>query len=87
MRRQRLSVQGELRDFTLARPSVHDYAMLEELSFVRREAQAEANEAFEEWREWPGGETWGIYLAARDRADAAEDELAKWVRTLAKRIS
>jgi hypothetical protein len=78
-----LEVAGDSREFTLASPSVRDYAMLEELSFVRREAQAEANEAYEDWREWPGAETWIVFLAAQDRADAAQDELADWVRQLA----
>lgn len=83
IRRTSVEVQGESREFALAHPSAHDYAMLEELSFVRREAQAEATEAYEDWRAWPGAETWTIYLAAQDRADAAQDELAGWVQQLA----
>jgi hypothetical protein len=57
--------------------------MLEELSFVRREAQAEANLAYEDWRDRPTGDTYVVYRAAQDRADSAQDELADWVRQLA----
>ncbi len=83
LQRTKLAVAGENREFAVARPSAYDYAMLEELSFVRREAQIESNQAYDDWRDWPNGETWTIYLAARDRADAAQDELADWARQLA----
>src|SRR5207248_1523 len=53
------------------RPSVADYALLEELRFVRREAQAEANLAYEDWVGLPTGESYAVYRAAQDRADAA----------------
>ncbi len=32
-------------------PSARDLALLEEMSFVRREAQAEADLAYEDWRQ------------------------------------
>jgi len=64
------------------RPSIRDYAMFEELSFVRRETQIEANLAYEAWRERPCGDAYTVYLAAQDRADAAQDQLASWVRTI-----
>jgi hypothetical protein len=38
---------------TAQRLSVADYALLEELRFVRREAQAEANLAYEDWGALP----------------------------------
>jgi hypothetical protein len=57
--------------------------MLEELSFVRREAQLEAIEAYDDWRTHPSDEGWTVYIAAQDRADAAQDELADWSRQLA----
>jgi hypothetical protein len=60
------------------RPSVADYALLEELSFVRREAQAEANLAYADWHQHPNGERYVVYRAAQDRADAAQDQLADW---------
>ena len=63
-------------------PSIRDYAMLEELRFVRREAQAEANLAYADWREQPGRGAYAVYLAAQDRADAAQDQLASWVRQI-----
>jgi len=78
-----LRFPGEQREFSVTRPSTHDLAMLEELSFVRREAQAEATVAYKEWRLWPGGETYAVYRAAQDRADAAQDELARWTKQLA----
>ena len=58
------------------RPSVADYALLEELSYVRREAQAEANLAYEDWRNDPSSDRYMVYRAAQDRADAAQDQLA-----------
>jgi hypothetical protein len=78
-----LRFPGEKREFWVARASIRDYAMLEELSFVRREAQAEATVAYEDWRLWPGGEAYAVYRAAQDRADAAQDDLARWVGQLA----
>ncbi len=83
LHRTRLQVAGEPREFEVTRPSARDVAMLEELSFVRREAQVEADQAYADWRDSPNGETWAIYIAARDRADAAQDELADWARQLA----
>ena len=63
--------------------SVHDYALFEEFSFVRREAQAEADLAYEYWRSQPSREAYAVYRAAQDRADAAQDDLADWARALA----
>ena len=68
---------------TWERPSILDYALLEELGFVRREAQAEATLAYEDWRNRPCDESYTVYLAAQDRADAAQDQLASWSRKLA----
>lgn len=51
--------------------------MLEELSFVRREAQAEANVAYEQWRRLRSRDAYAVYRAAQDRADAAQDDLAE----------
>lgn len=39
-------------------------------------ARAEANLAYDEWAASPGPETYAIYRAAEDRADAAQDGLA-----------
>ena len=64
-------------------PSVRDYALLEEFSFVRREAQAEADLAYEQWRAQPSKDSYAVYRAAQDRADAAQDDLADWSRALA----
>jgi hypothetical protein len=54
--------------------------VLYELEYVRREAQAEAELAYEAWSELPGRDGYAVYRAAQDRADAAQDELAAWVR-------
>ena len=64
------------------RPSTHDFAMLEEINFVRREAQAEANLAYEDWRVRPCADAYAVYRAAQDRADAAQDDLAEITRLL-----
>ena len=77
-----LRFPGEQREFSVARPSSRDYAMLEEMSFVRREAQAEANIAYEDWHLRPQGEAYAVYRAAQDRADAAQDDLAHMVSQL-----
>lgn len=69
------------------RPSVADYALLEELRFVRREAQAEANLAYEDWRALPCGERYGVYRAAQDRADAAQDRLADWTTEISRELT
>jgi hypothetical protein len=64
-------------------PSVREYALLEEFSFVRREAQAEADLAYQHWRVQPSKDAYAVYRAAQDRADAAQDDLADWSRALA----
>jgi hypothetical protein len=78
-----LSLRGEAYEFELVRGPAHEYAILEELSFVRREAQAEADQAYEDWRMQPTRMSYAVYRAAQDRADAAQDDLASWVRRIA----
>jgi len=39
-------------------------------------ARAEANMALDDWRDFPGRESYAAYRAAEDRADAAQDALA-----------
>jgi hypothetical protein len=73
-----LRFPGEQREFAVARPTTYEYAILEELSFVRREAQREANAAYEDWQLRPGDDAYIVYRAAADRADAAQDQLAHW---------
>jgi hypothetical protein len=53
--------------------------MIYELEYVWREAQAEANLAYEAWSELPRRDGYAVYRAAQDRADAAQDDLAAWV--------
>jgi hypothetical protein len=77
------SLRGENYEIAVTRPSTHEYAILEELSFVRREAQAEASLAYEDWRREPRGSAYAVYRAAQDRADAAQDDLASWARRIA----
>jgi hypothetical protein len=64
-------------------PSSREYALLEEYSFVRREAQAEADEAYADWAAPTSGDRYAVYRAAQDRADAALDDLASCCRRLA----
>jgi hypothetical protein len=61
----------------------HECALFEELNFVWREAQAEANLAYEAWRRYPCLEAYAVYRAAQDQADAAQDGLADCWRQLA----
>jgi hypothetical protein len=81
--RMRLRLGDERREFLVTRSSTHDYAMYEELSFARREAQAEANVAYACWNSDASEDSYTVYRAAQDRADAAQDQLALWVRQLA----
>ncbi len=83
IRRASLQLLGETREFQLVRPSARAYAVLEELSFMRREAQLEAVQAYEDWCHAPTSENWTVYVAAQDRADAAQDNLADYARRLA----
>jgi len=39
-------------------------------------ARAEANDAYDAWCALPGADSYAVYRAAEDRADAAESELA-----------
>jgi hypothetical protein len=57
--------------------AAHNFALLEELRFVRAEAQTEANLAYEDWRCLRSGDSYAVYRAAQDRADAAQDDLAR----------
>jgi hypothetical protein len=62
----------------------YDYEMLEEHAFVRREAQVEANLAYEDWRRYPGADGYYVYRASQDRADAAQDALAEWAARIGR---
>jgi hypothetical protein len=50
--------------------------MLDELRFVWREAQSEAATAYRHWCRMRDRTAYGIYRAAQDRADAAQDALS-----------
>jgi len=76
-----LTVRGQKYEFTV-HPGIHEHAILEELSFVRREAQAEADAAYLAWLDEPRREAYAVYRAAQDRADAAQDDLAECVARL-----
>jgi hypothetical protein len=62
--------------------SDRDVALLEEMSFVRREAQLEADLAYEDWSARQCADSYAVYRAAQDRADAAQDDLADMVQLL-----
>jgi hypothetical protein len=61
----------------------YDLEMYQECRFVRREAQAEADLAYEDWRRDPTRDAYVVYRAAQDRADAAQDALAVWASRIA----
>ena len=48
----------------------------DELYTIWSVARAEANLAYEAWCDLPGGDSYSVYRAAEDRADAAEQALA-----------
>jgi hypothetical protein len=48
----------------------------DELYTIWSAARAEANLAYEAWCDLPGSESYSVYRAAEDRADAAEQALA-----------
>jgi len=48
----------------------------DELYVMWGAARAEANLAYDAWCAGPGGGTYAVYLAAEERADAAEREYA-----------
>jgi hypothetical protein len=50
------------------------------LAGVWREAEAEAHAAYAAWRRCPDVDAYVTYLAAEERAAAAQDELASWAR-------
>jgi hypothetical protein len=47
----------------------------DELTLAWKHAQAQATDAFGEWRRTPGAAAYAAYRAAQDRADAAQDAL------------
>ena len=78
-----LRIGGEERAFVVNPASSHGYAILEELRFVRREAQLEAEQAYDDWQVEVHPLAYAVYRAAQDRADAAQDALADWSRQVA----
>jgi hypothetical protein len=48
----------------------------DELFAIWSVATAEANLAFDAWRATPGSESYAVFVAAEDRASAAQDALA-----------
>jgi hypothetical protein len=74
---------GEDFELAVSSPMRHKCALFEELNFVWREAQAEANLAYEAWRRSPCLEAYTAYRAAQDQADAAQDDLADCWQQLA----
>jgi hypothetical protein len=48
----------------------------DELYTIWSAARAEANVAYEDWCDTPGPDSYTVYRAAEDRADAAEQALA-----------
>ena len=44
-----------------------------------RDAESEAQRTYDAWRASPNVDAYVVYLAAEDRAAAAQDELATWM--------
>jgi hypothetical protein len=64
-----------------ARPAeARDLRERDELYVMWSAARAEANLAYEGWRDAPGAETYWAYRASEERADAAQDALAEACR-------
>jgi hypothetical protein len=59
--------------FTAPPPRAGSY---DELFAIWSVATAEANLAFDDWRAAPGSPAYAVFLAAEDRASAAQDALA-----------
>ena len=75
--RQLLEHVDDTRELVVPSPGARpDRRGLEELRAVWSAARAEANLAYDAWREARGRESYSVYRAAEDRADAAEDALA-----------
>ena len=81
---ERATLSVEASDTVCLRPSTHAYALVDELSFVRREAQAEADIAYADWQLLASRDAYAVYRAAQDRADAAQDDLAQLIAQLAE---
>jgi hypothetical protein len=54
----------------------------DELFVMWSAARAEANDAYDDWCGNRGSEAYAVFLAAEERADAAERELASACRSL-----
>jgi hypothetical protein len=52
------------------------YGRMQETFVLWSAARAEANLAYDDWCACPGPDSYAVYRAAEDRADAAESELA-----------
>ena len=76
--RQLLEHVEDTREIVLREPeeAPDEQWRLDELRVVWSAARAEANLAYDAWRESPGRMTYAVYRAAEDRADAAELALA-----------
>lgn len=74
-------LRGENRTFEIIRPTTGDHGQLTQLGLARRTAQAAANAAYEEWSRRLTSDTYAVFRAAQDRADAAQDRLAAFARS------
>jgi hypothetical protein len=61
--------------FAPAPPRPNSY---DELFAIWSVAAAEANLAFDAWRAQPGSDGYAVFVAAEDRASAAQDALASF---------
>lgn len=78
--RQLLEYVEDTREIVLTRGDAVGATRRDELEAVWGAARAEANLAYDAWRAEPGASAYAVYRAAEDRADAAEDALARAAR-------
>jgi hypothetical protein len=81
---RRVHTRAELRELLGGVEDTHEFVLraitpvqeADELFAVWSAARAEANVAYDGWCDARGGEAYAVYLAAEDRADAAEAAFA-----------
>ncbi len=76
-RRARIRLSGDERVFEVTRPNTRPLGWQTDVGIARRRAQGEADAAYEVWNRERSADAYTAFRAAQDRADAAQDELAR----------
>jgi hypothetical protein len=69
---------GNFDELVFSVRSVSAWSRYDRLWYAWDEAQTEAELAYEAWCAEPGPEAYVVYRAGQDRADAAQDALARY---------